>query len=590
MILLEKYIKAFLKEAASSAIMSPASEITGKTQHQKSASYNINMTELNSEETLLKVLENVGNNCFISFVEKYDEKIPRLEVSPDVSYDTPHGNYAYPLNINSLKDIVEQGRIGGARFALDRPYFHMFKKSDSLNFIEIQPSGNNNYGGNLEKDLKTIVHTSVIYHTAHLLEREKNTLTKQNLKDTDPNIKLKEIKKKLKRRLMISNLTHPLPFNEEFLFLTKLLAKSVKYNNNRIPSDILIESVDHLTKLSKMESFSQRNMFFKTRTKKVKSDFHILYFVCYMLSNIISDNENLPNFEANDSKDDDLFGDQQLDKILNNALDNTTGPIFTMLLNSIDIDFINDKGSGTIHSNEPIQAVYLNSSKKENVVLVGTFNNIFKTKDINNIYELIPPIGESNKTVTMEKIIDILEQNPQLNNLFGTELFDDVKLENSIEWTRKLAWRDLTKKKLLIAKFIHFHSTNNIFNLNMYVGDNELIIFDIGLKGNFVNLPINEKIISIKNNLKKMAKIEHRLDYIGMFLNKKMWKNKNLYTSHPYSAQSMYEICDKVYIEMENYLANLDDLGKKENQEKYMTIKMFIEFLEQIIVFLQNLK
>ena len=124
----------------------------------------------------------------------------------------------------------------------------------------------------------------------------------------------------------------------------------------------------------------------------------------------------------------------------------------------------------------------------------------------------------------------------------------------------------------------------------MYVGDDELIIFDIGLKGNFVNLPINEKIITIKNNLKKMAKIEHRLDYIGIFLNKKIWKNKNLYTSHPYSAQSMYEICDKVYTEMENYLASLDDLGKKENQEEYITIKMFIEFLEQIIIFLQNLK
>ena len=57
MILLEKYIKAFLKEAASSAIMSPASELTGKSQHQKAASYNINMSELDSEETLLKVLE-----------------------------------------------------------------------------------------------------------------------------------------------------------------------------------------------------------------------------------------------------------------------------------------------------------------------------------------------------------------------------------------------------------------------------------------------------------------------------------------------------------------------------------------------------
>ena len=54
------------------------------------------MSEIDNQETLLKVLESVGDNCFISFVDKYDEKIPRLEVSPKVSYDTPHGNYTYP--------------------------------------------------------------------------------------------------------------------------------------------------------------------------------------------------------------------------------------------------------------------------------------------------------------------------------------------------------------------------------------------------------------------------------------------------------------------------------------------------------------
>ena len=68
-----------------------------------------------------------------------------------------------------------------------------------------------------------------------------------------------------------------------------------------------------------------------------------------------------------------------------------------------------------------------------------------------------------------------------------------------------------------------------------------------------------------------------------------MWKNKNLYTSKK-PAQQTYEICDKVYTEMQDYLANLDDLSKQENQEKYITIKMFIEFLEQIMIFLQNLK
>jgi len=578
--ILKSYIKEFLQEATS-AIINPASNITGRTQHQQSASYRENMTNVDNEVTLLKVLENVGDNCFISFIDEYDEFIPRLEVSPNVSYGTPHGNYAYPLNVNSLKDIIEKGRIGGASFAIDRPYFHMFKKSNSLNFIEIQSGGNNNYSGNLEKDLKTIVHTSVIYHTARLLEREKNTLSKQNLTDTDSNIKLKEIKKKLKRRLMISNITHPDPFNEEFLFLTKLLAESVKYNNNRIPSDILIESVDYLTKLAKIESFSQSNMFFKTRTKEAKSDFHILYFVCYMLSNIITDNPGDPAFEADDPNAFDV------NKINEPQSEIRQGPIFTMLLNSIDIDFINDKGSGTLHSNEPIQAVYLNSSKKEKVVLIGTFNNIFSTKKINSIDDLFSAYHESSsissKGVTMNKIVNILEQNPQLNNLFGTELFDDVKLKHPLEDLREKAWNNLTKKESKFFDFILFHSSNKIFNFNMYLERNgsKLIVFDIGFKEKFKNASIDRQLLMIKNDIQKISKIENSLDYISMFLKK--YSGKDVYSiKAPHKAMQQSVQLNESITKIQDYLANIQ-LATKKEKEEFMTIKLFIYFAEEIL-------
>ncbi len=592
MILLEKYIKAFLKEAASSAIIGLASDVTGKSQHQKAASYNVNMTELDSEETLLKVLENVGDNCFISFVDDYDEKVPRLEVSPEVSYDTPHGNYAYPLNIKNLKDIIEKSKVGGTSFALNRPYFHMFKKSNSLNYIEINKDGTNNYSGNLEKDLKTIVHTAVINFTAQLIEKEDKASSKNKL-NIDHNNELLLIKKKIKRKLIVSKNAGRDSFKEEFLFLTKLLAKSVTYNNNRIPSDIIKETITYLVRLTKMEAFSQNNIFFKTRTGKVKSNFHILYFACYMLSNIISDNlSDLPSFEDKDpndfdvskinkkltQKDDDLFGDLQLDKILNNALDNTTGPVFTMLLNSIDVDFINDKGSGTLHINEPIQAVYLNSSKKESINLIGTFNNIFKTKDINNIYELIPPIGESNKTVTMEKIINILEQNPQLSDLFGTELFDDVKLENSIEDLREKAWQDLTKKESKFFDFILFHSSNKIFNFNIYLERNgsKLIVFSIGIKEKFLNSSIEKQLKIIKREMPKIVKIEDSLSYIQVFLQKN--KNKNIYRIEDLNSHNaVMGIIDKTM----DYLANYED-SKDAKNELRMMIRLFIYFTQEL--------
>ena len=118
-------------------------------------------------------------------------------------------------------------------------------------------------------------------------------------------------------------------------------------------------------------------MFFNRSEDNVKSDFHSLYYACYMLSDIISNNLSKPAFEDNDPN---AFDVNKINWYKPKENKVRQGSVFTMLLNSIDIDFINDKGSSTLHASEPIQAVYLNSSKVENVVLIGTFNNIFKTK------------------------------------------------------------------------------------------------------------------------------------------------------------------------------------------------------------------
>ena len=568
MILLEKYIKAFLKEAASSAIMSPASELTGKKHHQIAASYNVNMTELDPEETLLKVLENVGDNCFISFVEKYDEKVPRLEISPEVSYDTPHGNYAYPLNIKSLKDIVEKGRVGGANFALDRPYFHMFKKSDSLNYIEIQPNGTNNYSGNYSKDLRTIVHTAVMFNAARNLEKnpDKYVAPPDTEDETYRKIRFDDkqwrVRKKIKDNTKTSETN-----NESFYKILNILSEDLCYlvnlNNKKYPREFVELIVDFLVNTLKIKINSFQNKFF-VRIKgkrKLLSKFHGLYYACFMLAKGMSDDVDKKNNPQNNSI--------------------RQGSIFTMLLNSIDIDFINDRGSKTLHDHEPIQAVYLNSSKKENVVLVGTFNNIFKTKDINNIYELIPPIGESNKTVTMEKIINILEQNPQLNNLFDTELFDDVKLENSLEDLREKAWQDLTKKKHKFFDFILFHSSNKIFNFNIYRerDGSKLIVFNIGIKEKFLNSSIKKQLKIINKEMPEIVKIEDKLTYIQVFLSKH--RNKSIYGIKDTDG---YDNIKKTLDRIQDHTANLEWFSLKSDEEKtsFLMVKTFINICEEI--------
>lgn len=574
MILLEKYIKAFLKEAASSAISKRASDLTGKIQHQSAASYDNDMTEIDNQEVLLKVLENVGNNCFISFVDKYDEKIPRLEISPDVSYDTPHGNYAYPLTVKSLKDIIEKGRVGGARFAIERPYFHMFKKSNPTKSIEIQPNGKNNYSGNYDKDFRTIVHTALMFNAAKNLERNPEKYAAPSDSDEEENrvINFNFAKRRIKRRIKANTESYALKtdvFSKALNDLSEDLCYLVNLNDKKYPREIVELIADFLTNSLKLKAESFENQFFVRvgDKRKLLSKFHGLYYACWTISNIISDSDI---FEPDDPN---AFDVNKINNWKNNRL--KQGSVFTMLLNSIDVDFINDKGSGTLHSNEPVQAVYLNSSKKENVVLIGTFNNIFKNNRLSS-----EPLNRI-KSVKMNKIVDIIEKNPQLSNLFGTELFDDVKLEHPLEELREKAWENLTKKKSKFFDFILFHSSNKIFNFNMYLerDGSKLIVFDIGIKDKFLNSSIEKQLKIINKEMPEIVKIEDKLTYIQVFLSKH--RDKSIYGIKDVDG---YDNIKKTLDKIQDHTANLEWFSLKSDEEKtsFLMVKTFINICEEI--------
>ena len=125
------------------------------------------------------------------------------------------------LTIKSLKDIVEKGRIGGANFALDRLYFHMFKKSDNLNSIEIKSNGRNNYRGNYNKDLRTIVHTAVMFSAAKNLERNPMKYAAPSDSDEEENrlINFGWTKRRIKRKISANTRTKR---NEPMNCFTKL--------------------------------------------------------------------------------------------------------------------------------------------------------------------------------------------------------------------------------------------------------------------------------------------------------------------------------------------------------------------------------
>lgn len=566
-LLLKKYIANYLKEAASTAISMGASDVTGQSQHSHAASYKNDMTRIDDDEVLLKVLENVGDNCFISFVDDYDEDIPRLEISPVVKYDTPHGNYAYPLTFATLKEIVDNSSIGEAAFAIDRPYFHLFKKSNALNSIEIKEDGTSNYKGNLVQDLRTIVHTAVMYSAALFLENDVNPIDATTMSDDEKGYKTFAFKNRIRRKIHanpIDRATDDKSMHRIMSFLIRNLCSLYYLNNNTYHRESVDLIVDYLTRLTMRKANSRQNRFFKAQTEKLKSKFHVLYYSCWMLSNIVSQKSTETSDESNSNR----------------------GAVFTMLLNSIDIDFIHDKGSKTLHGCEPIQAVYLNSSKKESVSLIGTFKNIFYDSS-KNPFELLGSLNLKNnlkreKSVTMDKIVNIVSNNKHLASLFNTPLFNDPKLEGSVEELRKKAWQDLTKKPLKISKIKQFHSTNKIVRLNMYQQDDNssnpgLIVFDIGFKKIFKDADIKQQLLMIRDDLPKILQVGHCLTYLQVFLSK--YSKKNVYEIYGTSAlENMTKTLDKI----QDYTANVE-IKSDEEKELIMSLNLFIYNVEDII-------
>ena len=418
------------------------------------------------------------------------------------------GNYAYPLTVVTLKEIVEKSSIGEASFAIDRPYFHLFKKSNALNSIEIKEDGTSNYKGNLIQDLRTIVHTSVMYSAALFLETDATPIDVASMSDDEKGYKTFTFKNRIRRKIRTNPIdrdTDDKSIHRMMSFLVRNLCMLYYLNNNSYPHESVDLIVDYLTRLTMRKSNSKQNRFFKASTGKLKSKFHVLYYSCWMLSNIVT------------QKSTETFGEA----------DSNRGSVFTMLLNSIDIDFIHDKGSKTLHGCEPIQAVYLNSSKKESVSLIGTFNNIFydSSKNLFNLFGSSQNSLKREKSATMDKIVNIVSSNKHLSSLFNTPLFNDPKLESSAEELRKKAWQDLTKKPLKIAKFKQFHTANKIIRLNMYQQDEYtsnpgLIIFDIGFKKSFKDADVKQQLLMIRDDLPKILQIQDLLTYLQVFLSK----------------------------------------------------------------------
>ena len=401
--LLLNYIKSYLSE---SAIPYSAEDIDAKLQHKLSPKISKDMTSLSDEDVLKVLMQNIDERTCISFVNVYDESIPSFNINPYAKYNTPHGNYAYPLTLKNLRDIISIKKVKGTNFAINRPYFLLFK-INSPNTLVLDKEGKSNYKSlrsarkamaksrtiTLDQDINTIIRTFIYY--VRTKTKELPSMPEWSKRNTSNfNYELPQYHSSAEdclESLINKDITID-AFSSRFGTVIRNFVEINLSNKRKVPSSIenkFFNKTFELLKEYLVElSESEINKFYKGEDT---DDFHKVYFICWLLS--------------------------QVGEVSNRKKSN--GPILTLLLRSIGLDAIIDQGSSTLHSAEPEQAVSLSFGNvhAKDIEFLGTFNNIFN-KSESYLEELAAKIYEEEG---FNYNVDFFSKNENPSTLGGIE-------------------------------------------------------------------------------------------------------------------------------------------------------------------------
>lgn len=345
--ILKEWIKLYIIKESEVYAQDPAdfdNSIIGRLSREQSVDFT-NLSVKDAIKTICMLVEE-HKELNISFIDQYDARVPRLSVNPEITWDTPHGIYGYPLNSFNLKDFIHTGSPTKARFATDRNYFHIYKISD-LNAINIKKDYQTSYDEkNYYKDIKTL---TILACRFILSKIERSGMYRILCQRQVPNgvSSLEEFRKEFNDN---SSVNKSIAFKRivAYLFL------QYESQNKNIPDFVINDISRLLTKLS----YSNENKF---KDRIAKSKFYSIYYISHFLSNLIQDSSTQSD-----------RGDPP-----------KVGGIFTMLLNGIGIDSIQDiQGTSLLHQNEPNQTVSFDINRKagerESYQLLGTFKNFYK--------------------------------------------------------------------------------------------------------------------------------------------------------------------------------------------------------------------
>ena len=454
--ILLKYIRSYLAEAT---IPFSAKEIDAGLQHELSPNIPKDMTGLNNEETIKVLMQNIDEKTCISFVNKYDENIPTFNINPHARYNTPHGNYAYPLTLKNFRTLYKTRKVSGTEFATDRPYFLLFK-INSPDTLVIDKEGKTNYkelmsnkrtmsrGVNVstKQDIESVVRSFLYFVSSYYLDKDSFT-------DDDTTFNQSELTRLFRafRGTVSGNFeeagwseTNTQEFIKEFSRALRIFFERFKAISN---NGITNKSHQNIMNLSKEFIVRRIETISKTPFNKYKSlgDFHKLYFTCWILSLVAQETTSA----------------------------NSNGPIFTMFLKEAGIDGVIDFGSSTLHHAEPEQSVLLNfgNIKGKDIDFIGTFDNVFRDVDSDKFEELA---AEIYKTEGFK---------------FSTDMFSPQSQEEKEAFSNEM-WLD--------SDFLHQTIENKVYDLGA-----EIEIKEVEFEGDMITINMSH-FISTQTDTKSL--------------------------------------------------------------------------------------
>jgi hypothetical protein len=365
-ILIKRYIKLLIE--GSKFITYDPSDINAKRMNQdispkiKFVEYDLkNIKEY--DDMLLKI---AGPDIFITFSDSYEidpttseDLPPKFSMNPKAAFGTPHGFYFYPFDKNNVKNFIEYGAPASADFATDRKFFHLIKVDlNHPNVLIIEKDGKTNkrmnrkiFDNNVNEIARILIHYSNVIDDINmdyvLLSKEYDF----DYEPVDEKLVIEDIRKELyhiiNSELMDKLLTHVIPF--------------FKHNYN-------VENIKN-------------------------NEYIILYKLCLILTTHISD---LINYLWKQPYKTNAFITKML-QLIEQQDNHNLSELYALLLNTIGIKCIIDKGVGVIHENEPEQMHILTFGEDDSFYkYIGTYNN-YHTDEISEYLDFLKNEQRMNK-------------------------------------------------------------------------------------------------------------------------------------------------------------------------------------------------